>query len=180
MVGPNQPDRPYHSDRPDPDHADQPHRRHPLRIEGHLQPELSRWLWPVKWIPAIPHFVTLWILWLITLVLTVVAGIAVLFTGRYPPQIFGFTEGVLRWSWRVAFYALVLGCDKYPPFRFCRVRADGTRPDRAAGAVRRNLAAVPPGLPWRDLRLRAPPLTRTARRARARPDLRPCPNRGIG
>jgi hypothetical protein len=115
-MDPNRPGQPHQPDQPDrPDHPD---RAYPLRLEGHLQPDLSRWLWLVKWILAIPHFIVLWILWFVLLVLTVVAGIVVLFTGRYPAPIFGFTEGVLRWSWRVAFYALVLGCDKYPPFKF--------------------------------------------------------------
>jgi hypothetical protein len=89
----------------------------PLRLRGELDGYLSRWQWLFKWLLAIPHFVVLFFLWIGLVLSTVVAGFAILFTGRYPRRIFDFNVGVLRWSWRVGFYSYsALGTDRYPPF----------------------------------------------------------------
>jgi hypothetical protein len=90
---------------------------YPVRLTGALSPGLSRWLWLVKWILAIPHFVVLAFLAIGFVVSTVIALFSILFTGRYPRRLFEFNLGVLRWSWRVGFYTFsALGTDEYPPF----------------------------------------------------------------
>src|SRR3954451_7788817 len=91
--------------------------RYPLRVHARRDEPLSRWLWLVKWLLLIPHYVVLLFLYTGMAVLTLVAYLAVLFAGRYPQSIAHYNLGVLRWTWRVNYYSYqALGTDRYPPF----------------------------------------------------------------
>ena len=98
----------------------------PVALTARLDPALSRWLWLVKWFLAIPHFIVLVFLWAIFGVLTIVAAVSILFTGRYPRGIFEFNVGVMRWTWRVSYYATTggIGSDRYPPFSLSPEQGD--------------------------------------------------------
>jgi hypothetical protein len=88
----------------------------PVALTAELDEPLSRGLWLVKWLLAIPHLVILAFLGVAFIVISVAAFVAIVVTGRYPPAFFATNVGILRWHWRVGWYAFALGTDRYPPF----------------------------------------------------------------
>jgi hypothetical protein len=89
----------------------------PLEFKAELTEPLSPALWLVKWFLLIPHCFVLPFLWAGFAFSWIVALFAILFTGRYPRGLFDYNVGVMRWTWRVAFYCYqALGTDQYPPF----------------------------------------------------------------
>jgi hypothetical protein len=133
---------------------------YPARLEVEYPESLSRGLVLVKWwLLALPHYLVVGVfasgVWaaasngdrawsagsgLIGL-LVLIAGIVLLFTGRYPRAIFDFVMGMNRWVYRVVAYAALM-TDAYPPFRLDMGGEDpapGTtgpstiRPEPAAG-----------------------------------------------
>jgi hypothetical protein len=114
---------------------------YPARLEVPYPERLSRGLVLVKWwLLAIPHYVILAVFvgggaWLNTrtgrgdgvwstnwgagglvALLVLIAGVVLLFTGRYPHPLYEFVLGMDRWALRVAAYAGLM-TDEYPPFR---------------------------------------------------------------
>ena len=64
---------------------------------------------------GIPHGIILYVYGILTNLVTLIAFLAILITGRYPLGLFNFVVGYYRWGARVTAY-LSLMTDKYPPF----------------------------------------------------------------
>ncbi|HYX99540.1 MAG TPA: DUF4389 domain-containing protein [Mycobacterium sp.] len=94
----------------------------PVRVRSDIDAP-SRRLWLVKWcVLAVPHYPILIGLYLLYPLVTIAAGVAILFTGRHPRPLFDFNVGVLRWSWRLMNYRFPMNStDKYPPFTLASV-----------------------------------------------------------
>ena len=110
---------------------------YPARLDVPYPERLSRGLVLVKsWLLAIPHYMVLavlignwgwtldgdhWTTWGLSLngILVLIAVVILLFTGRYPRDIFGIVLGINRWALRVAAYVMLMR-DEYPPFRLDR------------------------------------------------------------
>ncbi|MGY1691496.1 DUF4389 domain-containing protein [Geodermatophilus sp. SYSU D01105] len=131
---------------------------YPARLDVPYPERLSRGLVLVKsWLLAIPHLLVVGLfagggIWLaggdgpedsgwaaggLVGLLVLIAGIVLLFTGRYPQPLYDFVLGMDRWVLRVAAYVALM-TDRYPPFRL-----DMGGPDPA------SLAAGPGGPPPR-------------------------------
>lgn len=98
---------------------------YPADLDVVYPERLSPGLVLVKWwLLAIPHYVVIAFLqcgagsWRVGLapILSVFAGVMLLFTGTYPEDLRRLIVGMDRWTYRVFAYAALL-TDAYPPFR---------------------------------------------------------------
>ena len=82
------------------------------------QSDLNQWLPLIKWLLALPHWIIIWVLWYVFLIVVVISWVAIIITGKHPRGLFDFLVGYGRWANRVKAYAILLTTDRYPPFRF--------------------------------------------------------------
>jgi Domain of unknown function (DUF4389) len=75
----------------------------------------NRWTVAFRLILAIPQFIVVYILFIVSFFVIVIGWFAALFTGRLPEWAHSFLGGVIRWSTRVGAYLFLL-TDSYPPF----------------------------------------------------------------
>jgi hypothetical protein len=102
-------------------------------------------VWVKSWLLAIPHLAIVGVLAgnlggraaeqrgpSLLALLILVAGVALLFTGRYLRGLFDLVMGVDRWVFRVLVYVLLLR-DEYPPFRLDQGEDEPAPPAMTAG-----------------------------------------------
>jgi hypothetical protein len=136
---------------------------YPAKLEVDYPERLSKGLVLIKWwLLAIPQYVIVailvggggWFVWWddgwwgpgLIAVLVLIAGVALLFTTRYPRGIFDFVLGLDRWVFRVAAYAGLM-TDRYPPFRLDQGGADIAPAPRLFEPAAVPEAAVPEAAP---------------------------------
>jgi hypothetical protein len=76
---------------------------------------IANWRPLVQGLMAFPHLVILWLLGIAAGFAFIYAWFVILFTGKYPPAVFNFIVGVIRWQTRVTGYVLLM-TEEYPPF----------------------------------------------------------------
>ncbi len=140
---------------------------YPARLDIPYPSHLSRGLVLVKWLLAIPHYLVLALfvgggVWLgvgwwsdapgradgwafggLVPLLVFIAGVLLLFSGRYPAPIYDFVLGMDRWALRVAGYVGLM-TDEYPPFR---LDLGGTDPGSRSPAFVPGTPSFVPGTP---------------------------------
>jgi hypothetical protein len=119
---------------------------YPARLNIEYPERMSRGLVLIKsWLLALPHLLIVGLLvggsYAVTTeqttmrlsypgligVLAFVAGVILLFTGRYNDALFNLIMGLNRWVYRVWAYVLLM-TDDYPPFRLDMGGAEGSAP----------------------------------------------------
>ena len=141
---------------------------YPARLDIAYPEHLSRGLVLIKWwLLAIPQYLIVGLLiggtgwawsfsqgdgaqlqsygWSVLGLLVAIAGISLLFTGRYPRALFDLVVGLNRWVYRVVAYATLM-TDVYPPFQLDEGGAEVPLPPPGSPASP-VLPALPPPPP---------------------------------
>ena len=133
---------------------------YPASLDIAYPQHLTRGLVLVKWLLALPHYVIIalfvgggtyaaysrgdgdgsWASGGLIGLLVLIAGIALLVTGRYPRGVFDLLLGMNRWVLRVSAYTALM-TDEYPPFR---LDMGGSEPPAFAVAAPSTAPATEP------------------------------------
>jgi Domain of unknown function (DUF4389) len=84
---------------------------------------IAHWRPLLNWLFAIPHYVVLYVLQLVSEVVTVISWFVILFTGKLPEGLAGYQAMYLRYALRTYSYSGFMR-EEYPPFTFATTPAD--------------------------------------------------------
>jgi hypothetical protein len=92
-------------------------------------PRVANWRPVVNWLLAIPHFVILYALRVLSQVIAVISWFVILFTGSLPESFANIQAMYLRYELRTNTFALFMR-EEYPPFAFEMTPADSGQDPR--------------------------------------------------
>ena len=115
---------------------------YPAALSVESPEKIANWRPLVHWLLAIPHFVVLYALSIVSEVVALISWFAILFTGRLPEGLAGVQALYLRYTNRTYAYASFM-VEPYPPFAFGTRGADpgdypGVRTDLVPALEDRN------------------------------------------
>ena len=96
---------------------------YPATLTVETPPKMANWRPLVQWFLAIPHYVVLYALGIVSSVVAVISWFAILITGKMPEGLAGVQAMYLRYTNRTYAYAGFL-VEPYPPFTFGTESAD--------------------------------------------------------
>jgi hypothetical protein len=96
---------------------------YPAALQIERPGDLERWRPFVQWLLAIPHWLIVYVLGLVSSIVALVSWLVVLFTGSLPEGLATFQCLYLRYGNRTVAYSGFTH-DRYPPFAFDTVAAD--------------------------------------------------------
>jgi len=119
---------------------------YPATLTVETPPKIANWRPLVQWFLAIPHYIVLNVLGIVSGVVAIISWFAILITGKLPEGLASFQALYLRYSNRTYAYAGFL-VEPYPPFTFGTVTADpgdypGVRTDVVPEYENRNRVTV--------------------------------------
>jgi hypothetical protein len=88
---------------------------YPVSFESDFALQRNRLTTFFRWLVAIPHFVFGYVYAIVAFVAVIAAWFAIVFTGQYPPALYNFVAGFVRFYVRLMGYITLL-TDQYPPF----------------------------------------------------------------
>ena len=90
-------------------------KNYPITFNAVYPEKMSRLTTFFRPLMVIPQLIVIGVLLWVNYIVTFIAWLVIIFTGKYPKGMYDFSVGVMRWWTRVYGYMFLL-TDKYPPF----------------------------------------------------------------